>query len=387
MTASQRTPAPTERSTHAVVGVVGGGQLARMTHQAAIGLGVELVVLTPGGGDPAVHAGARAVLGTPDRLDHLEALAEGCDVITLDHELVPVDHLRALVEAGHRVRPGPGTLELAQDKGTARQVLAEAGFPTPAFAVVSAGDVAAVDAFAADHGWPVVIKDRTGGYDGRGVHVVADLCALDEVPRGDGWVVEEHLELAQELAVLVVRRPDGRHATYPLVETTQRDGTCAELVLPAVVAPELEDEAIALATALADHLDAVGVLAVELFVVADGRLLVNEVAPRPHNSGHATIDAAATSQFENHLRAVLDLPLGDTSVPVPAAMVNLLGGDAPPALDRLPDALADPRVHVHLYAKAWRPGRKLGHVTALAPTTGEALDAARAAAEILGARS
>ena len=374
--------------TSAVVGIVGGGQLARMTHQAAIGLGVEVVVLTPGADDPAVSAGARHLPGDPDDLGALRALADTCDVVTLDHELVPRQHLQALIDAGHQVRPGPATLALAQDKGLARRHLADAGFPVPAFTEVPAGDVDAVAAYAAEHGWPVVLKWPTGGYDGRGVLVVEAAADLPDPGAGDGrWLLEEHVALAAELAVLVARRPSGWSVTYPLVETTQVDGTCRELVIPAVVAPELEARALALARSIADGIDAVGILAVELFVADDGRLLVNELATRPHNSGHATIEGSATSQFENHLRAVLDWPLGDTAMRGPAAaMVNLLGPDHALDARQVPAALADPRVHVHLYGKAWRPGRKLGHVTALGDTTDDALDAARAGAAALEAR-
>jgi 5-(carboxyamino)imidazole ribonucleotide synthase len=372
----------------AVVGVVGGGQLARMTHQAAIGLGVDVVVLTPDADDAAVAAGAHHLAGRPDDFDALLALGRACDVVTLDHELVARTHLEALVDAGHVVRPGPATLALAQDKALARRQLAAAGFPVPVHQVIDAGDTEAVASFAAMHGWPIVCKWPTGGYDGRGVvvvHSLDDLPAVVSEPAAPTeWLLEECVPIATELAVLVARRPSGWLATYPLIETTQVDGICRELVMPAVVPPALEDEARDLAVSLADGIDAVGILAVELFVTGDGRLLVNELATRPHNSGHATLDGSATSQFENHLRAVLDWPLGDTSLRGgAAAMVNLLGGAQPLDVSLAPAALADPSVHLHLYGKAWRPGRKLGHVTALGDTTDEALRSARAAANAL----
>ncbi len=366
------------------VGFVGAGQLARMTHRAAIDLGVSLSVLATAPDEPAVLAGATAVLGAPDDPAALASLAEAVDVVTLDHELVDGGHLTALLEAGHLVRPGPATLRFAQDKLYARRQLAARGFPTPAFAEV--GGVDEVEAFAADHGWPVVLKARSGGYDGRGVVVAPDAAEAGEVLAAGGeWLVEEHVALATELAVVLARGPDGGHVTYPVVETVQDDGICVELVMPARVDARLAAAAEELAVGVAGAIDAVGILAVELFVDTAGRLSVNEVAVRPHNSGHATIEGSDTSQFHNHLRAVLGWPLGSTRMRVPvAATVNLLGGEAATSLaERLPRALADDRVHPHLYGKAWRPGRKLGHVTVLADDPDTALAAARRAAATL----
>jgi 5-(carboxyamino)imidazole ribonucleotide synthase len=368
------------RTASAVVGMVGGGQLARMTHQAAIALGVELVVLCPDPGDPAVSAGARHLEGDPDDEAALRALAERCDVVTLDHELVPTAHLESLAAEGHRVRPGPVALSMAQDKGRARQALGRAGFPVPAWELVDAGDRSAVDAFASRHGWPLVLKAPTGGYDGRGVSVVEGPAELPEARPGEQWLLEEWVPIGCELAVLVARRPSGGHVTYPVVETTQRDGICHELVMPAGLPPELERRVTAMAVSIADGIDAVGILAVELFLATDGRLLVNELATRPHNSGHATIDACVTSQFENHLRAVLDWPLGDTSAHRSAAMVNLLGPDEGFEAAGVRRALADPSARLHLYGKASVPGRKIGHVTALGEKPTEALERARGAA-------
>ncbi len=384
-----------ERGRHpgvsAVVGMIGGGQLARMTHQAGIGLGVDLVVLSPRADDPAVRAGARHMTGDPHDPSALAALAEHCDVITLDHELVSTDALRQITTR-HRVHPGPGALAMAQDKALARRTLAGAGFPVPAHTVVDAGDAVGVAAFADEHGWPVVVKWPTGGYDGRGVNIIrqlTDLASLSSGPgRPDGrWLLEEMVPIATELAVLVARRPSGDAVVYPVVETTQDDGICRELVMPADIPVEIERRAVAMARSIADGIDAIGILAVELFVTVDGRLVVNELAVRPHNSGHATLDASHTSQFENHLRAILDWPLGDTTMRAPAAaMVNILGTGSALDLERVPQALEDTGVHLHLYGKSWRPGRKLGHVTALAATRAQALDAAHRAAAALEGR-
>ena len=373
--------------------MIGAGQLARMTQQAAVDLDVELVVIARTDRDPAVLAGAAHSFAPPGDTDGVVAATAGADVVTFDHELVPRATLEALEAAGRVLRPSPSALAFAQDKGYARESLDSLGFPVPAFA--PAGGPADLAAFAEVHGWPVVLKARSGGYDGRGVIVVDGQRAAGGIPWAGGWLAEEHLELAAELAVLVARRPSGEAVTYPVMRTTQVDGICTHLVVSADGAASqaraaqcrVGDSRAAeeLAGAVVAAIGAVGVCAVELFVAADGRLLVNEVALRPHNSGHATIEACATSQFENHLRAVLDWPLGATGLVAPAAaMVNVItpGADIDPAAN-LPDALAVPGARVHLYAKASRPGRKVGHVTVLGDSPGAALAKAQAAVDIL----
>jgi 5-(carboxyamino)imidazole ribonucleotide synthase len=367
--------------------MVGGGQLARMTQRAAIDLNVELTVLGHGPEEPAVRAGARLEPGPADDAAALARLAAAVDVVTLDHELVPRDHLGDLVAGGHPVRPSPDALRFAQDKLHARRELGRRGHPVPAFAPVA--EVADVTRFADAHGWPVVAKAVSGGYDGRGVEVVHDAdAAVAVLARGGDWLVEAHVPIACEVAVVAARRPGGELAVYPVVETVQRDGICTELVLPARVDAEVETAAVALARAVVEDVDAVGIVAVELFVTTAGELVLNELAVRPHNSGHITIEACTTSQFHNHLRAVLDWPLGDTALRVPAAAtVNLLGSHDPAdtgdLAGRLPRALEIPGASVHLYGKAVRPGRKIGHVTVCAGSTEQALDAAREAARRL----
>jgi len=371
--------------------MIGAGQLARMTYQAGIDYGVRLHVLAATADDPAVTAGAGYSLGAYDRLDDLDAAAGHGDVLTFDHELVPPAHLRALEEAGHVLRPSARAAAFAQDKLLARRQLGAVGdvaVPMPAFA--PAGSADDVGAFAAAHGWPVVVKARGGGYDGRGVHVLADLDDARRLLPGvtgtaePDWVVEEHLEIAAEFAILVARRPSGQLLSYPAVGTRQEDGMCRELVMPADLPADVTAEATRLAESIVAGIGATGICAVEFFWDAGGRLLLNELALRPHNSGHATIEACVTSQFHQHLRAVLDWPLGPTTLIRPAATVNLVGGTG--AIDyatRLPEALRVPGAHVHLYAKASRPGRKIGHVTALGASIEEALDTARAAAALL----
>ncbi len=359
------------------VGMIGGGQLARMTHAAAIDLGIEFHVLAASPEDPAVLAGATYRIGEPDDLDALTAFAAEVDVVTLDHELVDESHLEVLVAAGHPVRPHAAALLYAKDKLHARTRLGELGLPVPAFAAVD--DVDQVVAFAAEHGWPVVMKARRGGYDGRGVEVVRGQAAAAEVlARGGAWMVETHVDIAIEVAVLLARRPGGQHVAYPLVETVQRDGICVELIQPARVDDEVAAAAIALGSRVADAVDGIGIIAVELFIDARGELTINELALRPHNSGHATIEASTTSQFHNHLRAVLDWPLGDTAMRTPvAALVNLLGPDGPDRIAaHLPDALGIADAQIHLYGKTSRPGRKLGHITVL----GDDVEVARARA-------
>ena len=351
-----------------VVGMVGGGQLSRMTHQAAIALGLSLRVLADGGRDSAALVARDVVLGAHDRLPDLLGFADGCEVVTFDHEHVPNDLVQALEQAGHTVLPGSGALRHAQDKLVMRERLAGTGIAVPAFVpVATARDV---EGFAGHVGWPLVLKAATGGYDGRGVWVVHDLAEAQEVlDSGVRLLAEEHVVLRRELAALVARSPEGQGAAWPVVETVQRDGICVEVVAPA---PGLdEDVAVAaqeLALRLADELDVSGLLAVELFETSSG-LLVNELAMRPHNSGHWTIEGSRTSQFEQHLRAVLDWPMGETGLTAPwVVMANVLGGTDPdPDLDRRLHVLfgRDPGLKVHLYGKDVRPGRKIGHVTAL----------------------
>ena len=363
------------------VGVVGGGQLARMMIPPAVALGVELRVLAEVEGSSAALA-ATAVGDYRDAATVL-AFAEGVDVITFDHEHVPQDVLDRLVASGVAVHPGPHALAVAQDKTVMRERLSAIGAPVPDWARVA--DATELGAFLEAHGGVAVVKTPRGGYDGKGVRVVRDASAADDwfADAADGLLVEEFVPFRRELAQLVARRPSGEVRAWPLVETVQRDGVCAEVFAPAPRAGRLPEEARVLAERIASELDVTGVLAVELFEAEDGRLLVNELAMRPHNTGHWTIDGAVTSQFEQHLRAVLDLPLGDTAPLAPVSvMVNILGG---PSGERMPDryarAMADrPEVKLHSYGKESRPGRKVGHVTATGDDLDDVVARARAAA-------
>ena len=352
-----------------VVGMVGGGQLARMTAAAAVGLGATFRVLAESPEDSAALVTRDVAIGSHLSLPDLSGFAAGCDVITFDHEHVPADHLLALEKAGTLVRPGLSALRYTQDKLSMRARLAALGIPVPRFAPVS--DVTGVTRVARGS-WPVVLKAVSGGYDGKGVWVTSSAAEAADVlaaaaARGVALMAEEFVPFSRELAALVARSPSGQGAAYPVVQTVQVDGICREVIAPAPgLNRELAVEAQEMALRIASALDVFGLLAVELFETPRG-LLVNELAMRPHNSGHWTIEGSRTSQFEQHLRAVLDLPLGSPAPVVPGAytaLANLLGGTDPDIYDRYIHVMAaDPGVKVHFYGKEVRLGRKIGHVT------------------------
>ncbi|MGA5701524.1 5-(carboxyamino)imidazole ribonucleotide synthase [Peterkaempfera bronchialis] len=372
--------------TFPVVGMIGGGQLARMAHQAGIPLGLRFKLLADTPQDSASQVVGDVVVGDYRDLETLRAFARGCDVVTFDHEHVPTEHLRALQAEGIAVRPGPDALVNAQDKGVMRATLDSIGVPCPRHRLVA--DPADVAAFAAEGaGFPVVLKTVRGGYDGKGVWVVSSAEEAAEPFRaGVAVLAEEKVDFVRELAANVVRSPSGQAVAYPVVESVQQHGVCHEVTAPAPDLPgDLAAEAQALALRIAGELDITGHLAVELFQTRDGRILVNELAMRPHNSGHWSIDGAVTSQFENHLRAVLDLPLGD---PRPRArwtvMVNVLGGDYPDMYGAFLHCMArDPGLRIHMYGKDVKPGRKVGHVTVFGDDLDEVRERARHAAGYL----
>ncbi|XWQ14758.1 5-(carboxyamino)imidazole ribonucleotide synthase [Clavibacter michiganensis] len=366
------------------VGVVGGGQLARMMIAPAVELGIGIRVLAEADG---MSAGlAATAVGDYRDLDVVRAFARDVDVITFDHEHVPQHVLRALVAEGVAVHPGPDALLVAQDKLLMRERLEQLGVPVPVWARVA--DREALAEFLADNGGVAVVKTPRGGYDGKGVRVVrsADEAGdwFDALGTGDALLAEELVDYARELTQSVARRPSGDIAAWPVVESIQRDGVCAEVIAPAHGASaRLREAAEEMARGIAEGLGVTGVLAVELFETVDGRLLVNELAMRPHNTGHWSMDGAVTGQFEQHLRAVLDLPLGSTRPLAPwSVMINVLGGpESGTVADRYPRALADqPDARFHFYGKDPRPGRKVGHVTVVGDDLDETAYRARAAA-------
>jgi phosphoribosylaminoimidazole carboxylase PurK protein len=367
-----------------LVGMVGAGQLARMTCQAAISLGIRFRVLAATPADSAAQVCPDTQIGDHRSLPDLLTLARDCDAVTFDHEHVPGAQLGALEAASVPVRPGGAALRHAQDKLVMREHLGRLGVRCPRFA--PAGRLADVTDFAERHGWPVVLKASRGGYDGKGVWVCEDAAQAAEVlASGIALIVEEFVPFTAELAALAARSPYGQGAVYPVVQTVQRDGICREVLAPAPGLPaDLAREAQSLALRLAAELDVTGLLAVELFQTPEG-LLVNELAMRPHNCGHWTIEGACTSQFEQHLRAVLDMPLGATAPTAPqVVMANVLGGDGGDLYARLHHVLAaDPALRVHLYGKPSRRGRKIGHVTALGTDVAELRERAMAAADYL----
>ncbi|NYV74451.1 5-(carboxyamino)imidazole ribonucleotide synthase [Streptomyces sp. UH6] len=361
--------------TFPVVGMIGGGQLARMTHEAGIPLGIRFKLLSDTPQDSAAQVVNEVVIGDYRDLETLRAFARGCDVITFDHEHVPTEHLRALEADGIAVRPGPDALVHAQDKGVMRARLTEIGVACPRHRIVA--DPADVAAFAAEgDGFPVVLKTVRGGYDGKGVWVIKgadDPAVTEPFKAGVEVLAEEKVDFVRELAANVVRSPHGQAVAYPVVESRQVAGVCDTVIAPA---PDLDQDlalqAERMALTIAKELGVVGHLAVELFQTRDGRILVNELAMRPHNSGHWSMDGAVTSQFANHVRAVLDLPLGDPRPRQPwTVMVNVLGGDYPDMYSAYLHCMArDPQLTIHMYGKDVKPGRKVGHVN----TYGEDLD-------------
>ncbi|ANS78440.1 Phosphoribosylaminoimidazole carboxylase ATPase subunit [Serinicoccus hydrothermalis] len=359
-----------------VVGIVGGGQLARMCQPPAVNLALTLSVLAESPTASAALVVPHSPVGEHTDLAAVRALARDCDVVTFDHEHVPQEVLLALQEEGVALHPSPQALVFAQDKLAMRRRLTELGLPCPRWA--QARDAADVEAFAAQVGWPLVAKAPRGGYDGKGVLVCRSLADLEPWLAGvgegglaDGILLEEAVDFSRELSIMVGRSPSGQAAAWPVVETVQEGGINTEVLAPA---PSLDPDLAAALTEgalrIAGELGVTGVMAVEAFEVRDPgtgapAYLVNELAMRPHNSGHWSIDGAVTSQFEQHLRAVLDLPLGDPSTRAPwTASANVLGGDYPELYATYKHLMArDPGLKIHLYGKGVRPGRKLGHVT------------------------
>jgi 5-(carboxyamino)imidazole ribonucleotide synthase len=380
-----------------VVGIIGGGQLARMCAGPAAELAITLSVLAESPDASAALVVPSAPVGDHRDVEAVLAFAAECDVVTFDHEHVPPDVLDALTAAGVPLHPSPQALLFAQDKLAMRERLMQIGVACPAW--TRARTAADIEEFAGRVGWPVVAKTPRGGYDGKGVRVVDDAAELgdwleavgQDGPLADGILLEEKVAFTRELAVLIARSPSNQAAAWPVVETVQTDGICTEVLAPA---PGLDPTLAAVATEaglrIAEELGVTGVFAVEMFEVTDPHTgdpsyVVNELAMRPHNSGHWSMDGAVTGQFEQHLRAVLDLPLGAPTPREPhTVMANVLGGDYPELYPAYRHLMArDPGLKVHLYGKGVRPGRKLGHVTVCGNDLADLRERAQHAADYL----
>lgn len=357
-----------------------------MSAAPAAALGIDLRVLATSPEESAAQVIPDVVLGSHDDEQSVLRFAEGCDVVTFDHEHVPPPILEKLEARGVAVRPGPHALINAQDKAIMRRTLEGAGAPVPRWRVVD--NVGEAREFAQEVGYPFILKTSRGGYDGKGVWRIEDAAGVDDVmsgelPTGAAWLAEEAVPFVCELSAQIARSPSGQSVAYPIVQTVQTNGICSEVVAPAPsVDADRAVEAQRIALEIAVALNVTGMLAVEMFDTGDG-LFVNELAMRPHNSGHWSIEGAVTSQFENHLRAVLDMPLGSPHMVAPAAvMVNILGGDVGDLFSAYRHVFArDPGLKVHLYGKDVRPGRKVGHVTAVGDNRQSLMDRARHAAD------
>lgn len=371
-----------------IVGVIGGGQLARMMTPPAINLGLEIKVLSEIAGAPADLA--RTAVGDYNQLDIVRSFANTVDVVTFDHEHVPIFILEALEAEGVSVQPPSKALKFAQNKLFMRRELSNLGLPMPAWAEIH--NAASLEDFIAANGGVAVLKTPIGGYDGKGVRIVRSaLDAKDWLDKlddfGGSLLAEEKVDFVRELAQLCARRPSGDFVAWPLVETIQEAGVCSVVFAPAPTATEsIFEQAKKIASTISSGLGVTGVLAVEMFETADGRLLINELAMRPHNSGHFSIEGSVTSQFEQHLRAVLDLPLGSTAPRAEhAVMVNLLGvDDQNTFVSSLSKALSGhPNAKIHIYGKTARLGRKMGHITVIGESSEQSLTEARGAAAVL----
>jgi 5-(carboxyamino)imidazole ribonucleotide synthase len=376
----QVTPNPIQR-----VGVIGGGQLAWMMGPAAQKLGLELVVQTPNSTDPAVAIAQSALFAPVADADATASLAAQCDVITFENEFIDCEGLQALAQHGTLFRPGLDVLALVLDKRHQREFFARIGLPNPRYNFLNGDESEAKLAVKAEAiGFPLVMKTRRLGYDGYGTSVVkapAQLSAMWDTFNRAPVLLEEFVPFKQELAVMVARSATGEIAVYPTVETQQVDQICRRVFAPAQVTPVVAARMTSLARTLVEQLQLVGIVGIECFLTSDDRVLVNEIAPRTHNSGHYSLDACETSQFEQQLRAVGDRPLGPTALNCPqAVMVNLLGLDESEASHhhKLKTLKQWPGATLYWYNKAIRPGRKLGHITLRLDAGAEPRDAAAA---------
>ncbi|MFJ2618795.1 5-(carboxyamino)imidazole ribonucleotide synthase [Glutamicibacter sp. NPDC087344] len=371
------------------IGVIGGGQLARMMAPEALNLGFELHVLAEGPDVSAARSVPDAPVGDYKNLETLREFAKGKDVVTFDHEHVPNEFLTTLINEGVNIQPRPAALIHAQDKLVMREAIQKLGLPNPAWAKVDS--VEALIAFGDEIGWPIVLKTPRGGYDGKGVRILDN---ADEAREAADWfangplLAEDKVEFTRELSALVARTPSGQSKAWPVVHTIQVDGVCDEVIAPAQeISEDTARTAAQAALRIAEEFGVTGVMAAELFETpgVGAGFVINELAMRPHNTGHWTMNGSVTSQFEQHLRAVLDLPLGETRELGVTVMKNYLGGANQDLYSSFAAALAAaPEVKVHAYGKSVRPGRKIGHVNVVA-NAGQTVDELRQRADLVAA--
>jgi 5-(carboxyamino)imidazole ribonucleotide synthase len=373
--------------TSPILGILGGGQLARMTAYAAFRLGLRVHVMETFADSPAGQIAHREVVGEPADHKLLVEFASGCDVVTLESEFINEEHLVQIEHAGCALFPRAASVAKIQDKLVQKKTLRAAGIPVALFQEVNEHDDA--EGFGEEMGYPFLLKARRGGYDGYGNATVAGPAEINEgwkkITKGDvecDLYAEAFVPFAKELAVMVARSRSGELVVYPLAETIQKNHICHIVSVPAQVDAAVEQAALEYARRAVEAIDGVGIFGIELFLTADGKVLVNEMAPRPHNSGHYTIEGCMTSQFENHIRAIMGWPLGSASLRAPAvAMVNILGrSNGPGNVADYAAALQHPTAHLHIYGKEEeRIGRKMGHVTAMADSVQEAIAIAQEA--------
>ncbi len=369
------------------IGIVGGGQLGRMLTEAAIKLGFKVIVVNPSPNSPAAQVGAKEIIGDLYDKKALESLAQNADFITVEIEHLDTSVLEELAGAGKKINPSPKTIRLIQDKLAQKKMLREAGLPVADFVEIT--DEASAKKALSDFGGRLLIKTRHGAYDGRGNEVVSNPEELKRALKtfdGQQLYGENFVPFKKELAVLVARNTDGQTTTYPVVETIQHRNICTTVLAPADISRAAAEKAKQVAVDAVNRLEGAGVFGIEMFLTEDGRVLINEIAPRVHNSGHYTIEACRTSQFEQHIRAISGLPLGPTDMIVPAAvMINILGerdGETKP--EGIDKAAKDPHTKIHLYGKSpTKIDRKMGHITATGQTVEEARERAHKAREAI----
>lgn len=367
---------------HLKIGIIGGGQLGKIMSQKAKKMGFHVTILDPTPNCPAAQVSDRHIVGGFYDQEALSSLVESCDVTTFELEHVDMEILKTLYDKGHTISPSPYVMALIQDKYEQKKLLDEKGIPVPAYQSVAS------EAMLERFGFPVIQKAKKGGYDGKGVMLLKSKDDLPYALKGESFI-EELVDIEKELAIIVARNNQGEMCSYPVVEMffDERVNICDSVIAPARIDEAIAQEAQAIALRSIEALQGVGIFGVEMFLTKQGRILVNEIAPRPHNSGHYTVESCATSQFEQVIRAVTNLPLGSTQLIIPSVMVNLLGEEGyegEPFIEGIHDALEIPMLSFHFYGKKeTKPFRKMGHITVLDTKIDEALRKALNAKNIL----